>query len=57
MIPKRLTLRRIREILRLKYEVRLSTLSIALDCKISNNIVGEYLRRAKAAGLSWLLAV
>jgi hypothetical protein len=29
--------------------------AIAGACKISNSIVGDYLRRAKAAGVSWPL--
>jgi transposase len=56
MAQERLTLRKIREILRLKHEAGLSNRAIAGACKISNSTVGEYLRRAKAAGISWPLA-
>ena len=53
MAQERLTMRKIREILRLKYEAGLSNRAIAGACKVSNSTVGEYLRRAKAAGVSW----
>ena len=53
MTQERLTLRKIREILRLKEEVGISNRAIARACKVSNSTVGEYLRRARAAGLHW----
>jgi transposase len=53
MAQERLTMRKIREILRLKYEAKLSNRAIAGACKVSNSTVGEYLRRAKTAGISW----
>jgi transposase len=56
MAQERLTLRKIREILRLKQEAGLSNRAIAGACKISNSTVGEYLRRAKATGIGWPLA-
>ena len=55
MAQERLTLRKIREILRLKEEAGLSNRAIARACKISNSTVGEYLRRAEAAGVHWPL--
>jgi transposase len=55
MAQERLTLRKTREILRLKHEAGLSNRAIARVCKISNSTVGEYLRRAQAAGLHWPL--
>jgi transposase len=55
MTQERLTLRKIREILRLKHEAGMSNRAIAGACKISNSTVGEYLRRAKMAGISWPL--
>ena len=51
MSQERLTLRKINEILRLKYEAGLSNRAIAGACKISNGTVGLYLQRAEAAGL------
>ena len=56
MSQERLTLRKIKEILRLKYEAGLSNRAIAGACKISNSTVGLYLQRAEAAGLGWPLA-
>jgi transposase len=56
MSQERLTMRKIREILRLKYEAKLSNRAIAGACKISNSTVGEYLKRAKAAGVTWPIA-
>jgi hypothetical protein len=55
MTKERLTLRKIREILRLKEESKLSNRAIARACKISNSTVGEYLQRAQTAGLHWPL--
>ena len=53
MAQERLTVRKIKEVLRLKYEAELSNRAIAGACNISNSTVGEYIRRAKAAGISW----
>lgn len=55
MSQERLTMRKIKEILRLKHEAGLSNRAIAGACKISNSTVGEYLRRAEAAGIGWPL--
>jgi hypothetical protein len=55
MSQERLTLRKIREILRLKEEVGLSNRAIARASKMSNSTVGEYLRRAHVANLGWPL--
>ena len=56
MTRKRLTVKKIKEILRLKYEAKLSNRVIAGACMVSNSTVGEYLKRAEAAGLGWPLA-
>lgn len=53
MAQERLSMRKIREVLRLKWECGLTNRAIARSCSISHSTVGEYLRRAKAAGLSW----
>jgi transposase len=55
MARKRLTMKKIKEVIRLKYEAGLSNRAIAGACKISNSTVGDYLRRAAHAGLSWPL--
>jgi transposase len=53
MTQEKLSVRKIREILRLKYEVGLSNRAIARACCISNSTVGEYVVRARRAGLVW----
>jgi transposase len=55
MAQERLTMRKIREVLRLKWECGLSNRAIARSCSISHGTVGEYVRRAREAGLSWPL--
>ena len=55
MPQERLTVRKIKEVFRLKHEAGLSNRAIAGACKISNSTVGEYLRRAEAAGVGWPL--
>src|SRR5437870_783533 len=50
-----LSMRQIKEILRLKYQHQLSVRAIARSCGLSPSTVGDYLRRAKAAGLNWPL--
>jgi len=54
MTQERLSVRKIREILRLQ-GAGLSNRAIARACRISNSTVGEYLRRAEAASLHWPL--
>jgi transposase len=48
-------MRKIREILRLKGECKLSHAAVARSCQIGAGTVTEYLQRARAAGLSWPL--
>ena len=55
MARKRLTMKKIKEVIRLKHEAGLSNRAIAGACKISNSTVGDYLRRAADAGLGWPL--
>jgi transposase len=55
MPQERLTMRKIREILRLKWELKLSERVIARSCCVSRSTVAEYVRRAEAAGLKWPL--
>jgi len=47
--------RKIQEVLRLKWESGLSNRAIARSCSISPTTVSEYVRRAQTAGLSWPL--
>ena len=49
-------MRQIREVLRQKWGLGLSNRRISDSCRVSRPTVAEYLRRAKAAGLSWPLS-
>lgn len=55
MPTERLSMRRIRDLLRLKFENGMSSRLIATSLGISKGSVGDYLQRAKVAGLSWPL--
>ena len=55
MPAKRLSMRKIKEVLRLKWAKELSNRQIARICGIGRPTVAEYLRRAEAAGLTWPL--
>lgn len=55
MAKERLSMRKIREILRLHYEFGFGKKPIARVCSVSPSTVVDYIRRAKAAGLSWPL--
>jgi len=55
MPTERLSMRRIRELLRLRFEVGLSTRLIATSLGISKGAVGDYLQRVQVAGLGWPL--
>ncbi len=53
MPGKRLSMRKIREVLRLKYELNCSSREIGLSCGIGRSTVGDYIQRVKLAGLEW----
>jgi transposase len=55
MSQERLSMRKVREVLRLRYELELDHRQIAGSCRISHVTVGKYLARFAAAGLSWPL--
>ncbi len=55
MARKRLSMRKIREVLRLKHAGGLSTRAIARACSIGKETVREYLCRASEAGIGWPL--
>ena len=55
MPAKRLSMRKIKEVLRLSWAQGLSKRQTARSCGISRPAVDEYLRRAEQAGLSWPL--
>ena len=56
MPAKRLSMRKIKEVLRLCWGQSLSKRQTARSCGLSRPTVTAYLRRAEAAGLSWPLA-
>ena len=55
MAKRRLSMRKIKEVLRLKWAHKLSNRKIAKSCFVSRSTVADYLLRAKLAGLSWPL--
>jgi len=55
MAAARLSMRTIKEILRLKWEHHLSKKQIAVSCNIARSTITDYLRRANRAGLTWPL--
>ena len=55
MSQERLSMRKIEEILRLKWEAKRSHREIAQSCAVSSSTVSDYLNRARVAGLSWPL--
>jgi Homeodomain-like domain len=55
MPATRIAMRKIYEILRLKWERGLSHRQIAESCQVARPTVTDYLERATAAGLAWPL--
>jgi len=55
MPAERLSMRKVREVLRLSWGGKLSARSVARSCAIGRTTVREYLQRAARAGLSWPL--
>jgi hypothetical protein len=55
MANRRLSMRKIREVLRLKYEKGFSGRQIAQSCDMARSTVADYLCRARIKGLSWPL--
>jgi len=55
MPRERLSMRAIKEVLRLRWEAGLSHREIGISCRLGPTTVRDYLLRAKAAGLSWPL--
>ena len=55
MAKERLSMRKTREILRLKYDCNLTDRQIAKSCSVARSTVANYLSRIKSAGLKWPL--
>jgi transposase len=53
MANRRLTVRKIKEILRLVHACGLTNREIAQSCDVARSTVADYLKRAIAAGVSW----
>ena len=53
MPTRRMSRRKIKEVLRLRFELRLGQREIARACSISQGAVHNYLKRAAAAGIAW----
>jgi transposase len=49
-----ISMRKIKEVLRLKFESGMSPRSIGRSCKVGRTTVQEYLQRASSAGLKWV---
>lgn len=48
-------MRKVKEILRLRFECKLSNRNVAKSCSIARSTVADYVSRFKAAGLTWPL--
>src|SRR5271165_5084536 len=48
-------MRKLREVLRLRYELKLGYQQIGRSCAIATSSVHKYLKRAEAAGVGWPL--
>ena len=55
MPGERVTMRKVREVLRLKFEASLSNRQIAASCVLGKSTVADYLERFKNSGLTWPL--
>src|ERR1043165_2274371 len=55
MAASRLPMRKLRDVLRLKFETHLPLRAIAQACGLGLGTVSTYVRRATAAGLTWPL--
>ena len=53
MSQERLSMRKVLEVLRLKWECGLSNRAISRSCGIAASTVSDYVQRAAAAGLTW----
>ena len=53
MPATRLTMRKIREVLRLTFDCHLTKRQIATSCAIARSTVSEYIKRFATSGLSW----
>jgi len=52
---EKLTMKNVREVLRLKLDCNLSARKIAQTCGFARSTIGEYISRFKQSGLDWPL--
>jgi len=57
MPAERLSMRKVREVLRLKYACRVSERVIARSLGVGRTAIGEYIRRAAVVGITWPIPV
>lgn len=55
MTTKRVTMQKIKEVLRLSFDAKLSIRQIALSLYLSIGVISKYLKRAELAGIGWPL--
>ena len=55
MTKKRVTMRKIREVLRLKFDLQFSDRDTGRSVKVARSTVQEYVKRAQQSGLTWPL--
>lgn len=55
MTTKRVTMNKLKEMLRMRYEAQLSLRQIALCLSLSIGVISKYLKRADGAGIGWPL--
>ena len=55
MPGERVTMRKVREVLRLKFDGNLSNLKIGKSCCLGKSTVADYLERFRRSGISWPL--
>ena len=53
MPTERLAMRKVKEVLRLRWECGLSYRQIVRSCAVGHTTAADYVHRATAAGLSW----
>jgi len=53
MARRRLSMRKVKQILRLKFEVAMSNRAISRACNVGRETVRDYLIRFQSCGLTW----
>ena len=53
MAQRKLTMRKSKEILRMKWKMGFSDRQVSASLRIAHSTVGDYVKRAEQAGLDW----